>query len=51
MEIRCVFMNFGIFLVENKFLCELNDYVDFLIFGDELMYVEGFIYFVYFLVF
>lgn len=47
-----MFMNFGIFLVENKFLCELNDYGgDFLIFGDELIYVEGFIYFVYFLVF
>ena len=39
--------NFGISSAENKLLCELNDHVDSLISGDELMYAEGFTYSAY----
>ena len=47
METRCVSTNFGISSAENKLLCELNDHVDSLISGDELMYAEGFTYSAY----
>ena len=46
-EPNCMSTNFGVSLVENRLVCELNDHSVSLISNDDLLYVKGYIFSLY----